>query len=75
MPASAFLLVEQQSAKEHLFLPNFPSQTSCCGVERGFHATPVEMMPWIFLKQREELSEMMTEVVFATANNSRLDDV
>lgn len=44
-------------------------------MKRGFNAEAVEVMPGIFLKQREELSEMMTEIVFETANNSRLDDV
>lgn len=47
----------------------------CFSIERGFNVVAVEMMLWIVLKQREELSEMMMWVVFETDNNSRLDDV
>ena len=44
-------------------------------MERGFNAVAAEMTLQIFLKQRKKLSETITQVVFETANKSRLDDV
>lgn len=64
----------QQSVKELLFFNAFPNFSSLCfSMERGFRAVAAEMTMWMFSKQRGELFEMMTQAVFETASNSRLD--